>query len=81
MRDTLSTPLPPGTRIRFLHDIHQDATGDTPRFIFARRGDCGFVEQHAQSSVGAGKKYYTVFWDNWLSASFYASADEFEVIK
>ena len=65
--------LPVGTRIRFLHDLTEDACGDHPCLLYARRGGLGTITGHGTSEG------YWVKWDDWPNA-FGASADEFEVL-
>lgn len=65
------TLLPVGTRIRFTRTLTEDATGDHPAYIYARKGDEGEVTGHGTSEG------YWVKWDKWPHA-FGAGRDEFE---
>jgi hypothetical protein len=57
--------LSEGTKIIFNRDIYEDACGDHPRFILARKGNNGTITKYAN-----GK--YHVKWEHWQSASFLA---------
>ena len=64
-----------GTRIRFLRDIGEDACGDHPAYVLARKGKKGTVVGHSPTWG------YSVKWDAWQSAAFGATlGTDFEVI-
>lgn len=69
-----------GARIKFLTDLGQGPTGDTPAFVFAKRGDGGWIATGEKREF-EGKEAYSVFWDHWKSAPFLACVDEFELIE
>ncbi len=56
--------LPIGTRIRFLKELYQGPTGDTPAFVFAKPGTFGTVVGHDC------KEGHRVLWEKWPSAAF-----------
>lgn len=64
--------LPVGTRIRFLRDISQGPTEETPPFTFARKGDLGTVEENKYGC----HEGHMVKWDNWQHAAFGAKLGE-----
>lgn len=69
--------IPNGTRIIFTKDLIQSPTSDTPEFLFARKGDGGFVMEQPGDWSNAR---YSVKWDGWPS-SFYADENDFIVDK
>jgi hypothetical protein len=60
----MTEKLPIGTRIVFLKALSQGPTGDTPAFLFARKGEGGVVTGHNDFEG------HSVKWDGWPSASF-----------
>ncbi len=81
--------IPIGTRIRFKHTITEDANGDHPEFLLAERGTHGTVDGYTGEALkaawlreGWGNRDYSVIWDGFLRAGFYAKeGDDFEVCK
>lgn len=65
--------LPIGTRIRFIKTLDAPANEDHPAIVYARKGETGEITGHET------KEGYWVKTDSW-SASFGASANEFELI-
>jgi len=66
---------PVGSRIRFLLDLIEPASGDAPSQIYAKEGDLGQIVGYNQTA----HEGYWVTWDRW-EAKFGASSTEFEVI-
>jgi hypothetical protein len=65
-----------GARIRFKHDIHEEATGDHPQFIMARKGELGtFVRKNPCRDTYP----CAVIWDHCPHA-FWCKEDEFEAV-
>lgn len=62
-----------GTRIKFLVDIIEPATGDHPTYQLAVKGDLGTINEKRDNG------WYSVYWDGWKAAPFLAEAHEFEV--
>lgn len=63
-------------RIIFKHDLYDEATGDHPTFLMAKRGQGGvLVEEHAERD-GFN---CLVKWDGW-ETPFWASKTEFEYV-
>ena len=77
-----------GTRVRFLHTITEDASGDHPEFLLAKKGAYGTITDYPDADLvrnwwdHEGKAWlYGVTWDGFLKASFYANeGDDFEVV-
>lgn len=63
------SPLAPGTRIRFIRKIIEPADGDHPEFLLAREGHGGWIRRKSREP---NDKWYSVYWDDWKSASFSA---------
>lgn len=53
------TRLPIGTRIRFIKDLREPATGDHPEFIYAEKDSLGVVTGHCE------REGHMVTWDSW----------------
>lgn len=70
----MSERLPIGTRIRFLRDLIEDADGDHPALLYAKRGELGTITGH-----GTPEGYWAKL-GSWPNA-FGASRDEFEVAQ
>jgi len=64
-----------GTRIKFLQDIIDPATGDHPTFQLAIKGQLGTINEKRDNG------WYSVYWDGWKSAPFLAKEKEFEVCE
>jgi hypothetical protein len=64
-----------GTRIKFLVDIIENATGDHPTFQLAIKDQYGTINEKINDN------WYSVYWDGWKQAPFLAKPDEFEVCE
>lgn len=62
-----------GTKIKFLVDIVDPATGDHPAFQLAITGQLGTINEKRTDTV------YSVYWDGWSHAPFLADINEFEI--
>lgn len=72
----MSDKLPIGTRIRFVKDLTEDATGDHPAFIYAERNTFGVIVGYNQ------REGYNVLWDGFTTNHFGAELGaEFEAVK
>lgn len=73
--DALEVQLPVGTRIRFLRELWEPASGDSPATLYAASGDTGVVTGHGC------KEGHWVKWDQWEKAAFGARLGvDFEVV-
>lgn len=76
-----------GTRIRFKHTITEDACGDHPEFILAKKDTYGTVTGYKSESLKAVQlkagwpaQNYDVTWDGFTKSGFYAAeGEDFEV--
>ncbi len=81
--------IQPGTRIRFLHTITEDADGDHPSWLLAEKGERGTVEEAVDEVIIKNRRkaemkvfHYSVKWDGFTEAAFYANeGEDFEVCK
>jgi len=55
-----------GDRIIFLTDITEDATGDHPDYILAKKDQFGTINEKENDG------WYSVYWDGWKKAAFAA---------
>ena len=62
----MSEKLPVGTRIRFLRELSQGPTGETPPFLFAPKDGLGTV---VEDKYGCWEGHM-VKWDGWPKAGF-----------
>ena len=69
---SVSELLPVGTDVVFTKTIEQGPTGDTPGFLFARKGDRGVITGHSCFMD------YSVKWEHWPASSFHCGRDEIE---
>jgi hypothetical protein len=63
--------LKPGVIIKFLRTITEPPCEEHPGLLFANEGDFGTIEDSTSRSGT-----YSVFWDKWPGAAFYAEIDK-----
>jgi len=70
--DTKQNYLQAGMRIKFTQTLTENACGDYPDRLYARKGGGGRITRR-----GGCKEGFWVLWDGWLHAAFGASSREF----
>ena len=69
--------MPKGSRIKFLEEIIEPATGDHPEFLLAKKGGTGHIVGKRPAIL---RFDYNVLWDEY-TVPFCADRKEFEIIK
>jgi len=73
-----------GIPIIFLKEITEDATGDHPDYLLAKKGQKGTIDYQRKFSIDGSQsnEWYNVYWEGWKSASFAAQINvEFKIIE
>ena len=66
-----------GDRIVFLKDITENANGDHPDYIFAKKEQFGTLSEQRKSDLNGAysNEWWSVYWDGWKNASFAAQVN------